>query len=162
MITQERLKEALDYNPETGVFIWKIDPAYYIKKGSIAGGLISTTGYRKIIIDKKMYLAHRLAWLYVTGEQPPSQIDHINRIVDDNRFSNLRACTYSQNGANRRIQSNNKSGYKGVDRNRGKWRARGKKDGKVYHLGLFDTVEEACSAYRDFAVFAHGEFARHD
>lgn len=163
MITYERLREVLDYNPITGVFVWKISPANHVKSGSIAGGRVVTTGYIKIIIDKKAYLAHRLAWLYMTGTcLRVSIIDHKNRIVDDNRWENLRLCSRSQNRVNSKLSINSTTGYKNISvvRRYGKikYRARTKKDGKEYYLGSFDTLEEAVTIAKASARQLHGEF----
>ena len=82
-LTQERLKELLHYDPETGYFTWKISPNNAVKVGSVAG--TSMNNYIRIIIDHKAYLAHRLAFLYMEGYFPEHEVDHINRIRDDNR-----------------------------------------------------------------------------
>jgi len=105
-------------------------------------------------------MAHRLAWLYVTGSFPKHQIDHINMVKSDNSFLNLREATRSENGANRKKYSNNTSGYKGVSRNtpNGRWKARIRKNGAGIHLGLFDTAKEAHIAYCSAAKNIHGEY----
>ena len=89
MITQEELKELLDYNPETGLFTWNV---YNNIKNKTTAGTFND-GYIQIKIKQKIYQAHRLAWLYVYGEWPKGQIDHINGIRDDNRIENLRDVT---------------------------------------------------------------------
>lgn len=110
MITQERLKKVLNYNPGTGDFTWvsSIGP---IKSGSKAG--TEKGGYINIQIDKKLYKAHRLAWLYINGAFPDN-IDHINHIGIDNRILNLRDISHADNMRNRSLSSNNKSGVNGV------------------------------------------------
>ena len=113
ILTQERLKEVLNYDPETGVFVWVVKPSKSIKIGNVAGS-DHTTGYRHIAINRKIIKSHRLAWLYMTGAFPPDQIDHINRIRNDNRFVNLRAVTRSENQHNSGKRKNNTAGYKGV------------------------------------------------
>jgi len=158
-LTQERLKELLEYNPDTGDFTRK----------STVGGKVSGTvcGHRQpneyvyIAIDYKLYLAHRLAWLYIHGEWPENDIDHINQVKYDNRRVNLRACTRSQNAVNRGIQSNNTSGYKGVfwhNKNK-KWRATINHKGKLFSLGCFDDIKEAAKAWNVKALEIYGEFA---
>jgi hypothetical protein len=107
-----QLKEILEYQPETGLFFWK-KGIQGIIKGSKAGHL-SKDGYVDIRIKNRLYPAHRLAWLMMTGNWPDDFIDHINRIKSDNRFVNLREATKAENAQNTNIQSNNTSGYKGV------------------------------------------------
>src|SRR5258708_7110488 len=100
MITQERLRELLTYDPETGIFRWKKERNHYVKAGKIAGFKHIVHGYMHIKIDYVLYRSHALAWLYVTGEfpvYPHIQIDHRNSKRDDNRFENLRKATHAQN-----------------------------------------------------------------
>lgn len=148
MLTQERLKELLEYDPETGVFVWKITRRGKAKAGARAGA-INNNGYEHIWIDQIAYKSHRLAWLYVNGSWPARAIDHINRIKSDNRITNLREATKAQNGWNRGKNSNNTSGYPGVSWHKtvGKWSARIRIDSARKHLGYFDTPEEANAAY---------------
>ena len=145
-LTQERLKAVLKYDPESGVFFW-------LKSGkgrlpTLIAGTIAKIGYRYIQVDKRFYLAHRLAWLYVYGEWPPEQIDHINGIRSDNRLSNLRCVNNSQNNMNRPAQKNNKSGLKGVSFVGGSYYIAqiGFKK-RNHYLGCFKTAEEAHAAY---------------
>ena len=105
MITQERLKEVLKYNSETGEFTRKIAKGGKIKDSS---------GYILISVDGEKYYAHRLAWLYMYGEFPKNSIDHINKIKDDNHLYNLRDVTSIENQRNRFLNINNKSGFLGV------------------------------------------------
>lgn len=107
-------------------------------------------------------MAHRLAWLYVYGEWPDAEIDHINGNTGDNRISNLRPATRAQNGANRGRQTNNASGVKGVcwHAQSGKWRAMIRISGKSRHLGLFNDIGAAAAAYARATVNRNGEFAR--
>lgn len=160
MLTQERLKEILSYNPETGVFTNRIDRGN-VKAGAIAGG-VDGKGYREVQIDGRKYQAHRLAWLYVYGEMPSGHIDHINYICTDNGIMNLRKATHAENMRNRAAPKNSTTGAKGVSwqKSAGKYRARITADGKSEFLGLFDTVEAASQAYADAAKRFHGEFAR--
>lgn len=145
-LTVERLRELLDYDPDTGLFTWRVRTSKCVTVGAIAGCL--DKGYLRIQIDRRLHLAHRLAWLYITGDWPPAQIDHINGIRDDNRIANLRAATRAENMHNRRKpHSNTTSGYLGVSRYRGKFMAQIKLDGKSKFLGLFDTPEEAHAVY---------------
>ena len=153
MLTQARLRELFDYSPETGVLIRR-KTLGSAKIGTIVGCL--SQGYYRVRVDGKLYLLHRLAWLYVYGELPEF-IDHINRIPTDNRISNLRAVTKKQNQENREKQRNNKSGFKGVnwDTNRNKWFACIQNYGKTISLGRFDDVNHAAEAYRQAALRIH-------
>lgn len=153
-----RLKELFNYNINTGNFIRKISVSNKTKIGDIAGS--NNHGYIRIKIDNKLYSAHRLAWLYVYGEWPSKFVDHINGIKDDNRISNLREATRSQNGMNRTKMTNNKSGYKGVfwDKRANKWKAQIRYNGKFKYLGYFDNIEDAVNIYNENANILHGEF----
>lgn len=163
MITQKELKELLHYDPETGIFTWLVTPYKYgrVKIGDSAGSN-DAYGYRRIKIKRRSYKSHRLAWLYVYGHFPPNALDHINVLKDDNRISNLRLATNSENQMNRGKPSNNTSGFKGVSwhKRRKKWDAYGQLNGKNKHLGAFDTAEAASVAYKSFAEQQHGQFYR--
>lgn len=146
MVTQERLKELLDYDPGTGIFTWRVSCGT-AKAGSVAG-TVRPDGYVAIQIDRKPYLAHRLAWLYVHGEFPTDQIDHVNRVRTDNRIENLRLATNAENAQNMSKYRTNTSNVVGVCWNKrgGNWVAFIWLNGKKIHLGLFDTIEEAAAA----------------
>jgi hypothetical protein len=114
-------------------------------------------------VGHTQYRAHRLVWLYVHGEPVPNVIDHVDHNKLNNRISNLRAATKSQNGANMRMRNANTSGVKGVGRvGKGQFRARVMLHGKEIHLGRFDTLEEAAKARFEAASRLHGPFARHE
>ena len=139
----------------TGVFIWKKSIAKIVKIGNIAGSQ-RVDGYLSFQIDKKMYLAHRLAWFYIYGYFP-QMLDHINQIRNDNRIINLREASKSENGQNRLKQKNNNSGIKGVH-----WAKREKKwlsfislNGKRKHLGYFFDKNEAINARKDAEIKLH-------
>ena len=157
--TQIELKELFNYCPDSGVFTRLKSVSINTKNGDIAGN-INMQGYRRISINRINYLSHRLAWLYTHGAWPESMIDHINGIKDDNRISNLREATRSQNYMNVSMQKNNTSGYKGVsfDKRHGKWQAVCGLNGKIKHIGYFDTAELASLAYEAFAKISFGEF----
>lgn len=162
MLTAARLREVLHYDPETGVFRWRMDRdrAGNAKAGDIAGR-IASTGYRQIRVDNRLYKAHRLAFLYMTGEWPEQHVDHRDGDRLNNAWSNLREATPSQNGANRGATKRNKLGVKGVYRNHdGKFKASICLDGEQVYLGTFDTPAEAASIYAVAAKDMHGEFAR--
>jgi|SRR5580765_96318 len=169
MLTLETLKARFNYDPETGIFtrIMRSDvrPCWNSRYADKPAGTISaTTGYVNLNIDKRLYRAHRLAWLYVYGTWPDGELDHKNLDRLDNRISNLRQATSGQNRANTRKQSNNTSGYKGVTRfrygNVYKWRARINKNRTEIVLGYYDRLEEAHNAYSNAAQKFYGEFAR--
>lgn len=163
-ITQQRLKEVLDYDPSTGVFVWKIRSD--VKKewntkfaGKEAGWL--TNGYRQISIDSENYLCHRLAILYVHGYLPDF-VDHDNVQRGDNRLENLRPCTQSQNLANRgALNKNNTSGYRGVTFNKAarKFIAQIMVNRRGIRLGAFDDKFDAALAYDFNAGKIFGKFA---
>ena len=159
MISQAQLKEVLEYNPDTGVFIWRKPNGNRVKVGNVAGNK-SVNGYIRIKI-KKEYLAHRLAYLYMIGNFPENDIDHINHIKDDNRWVNLRAATSAQNRANTKKRINNKAGYKGVcwDKQKKKWCANITHISKHMHIGYYTTPQEAAEAYNKKAIELFGEFA---
>ncbi len=144
-MTQQIVRDILDYDADTGVFRWRKTRSSNATKGSIAG-TISTNGYRQINISGTRYLAHRLAWLYMFGYEPPHTIDHINRVRDDNRISNLRLATISQNTFNqpRRKESaiNGVSWHKVAN----KWRAYISVNGRFKHLGCYRDIDEAVAA----------------
>lgn len=146
LITQDRLKSLLTYDPDTGEFRWRTRRGGNAVSGSLAGAR-NTEGYVHIQIEGKKYKAHRLAWLYVHG-QHPDEIDHVNRIKDDNRIANLRSVTHAQNGQNQSKPKNNTSGHIGVDfhKRSNRWRARIKIGGKLRDIGYFDSKEAAAKA----------------
>lgn len=154
-ISQEYLKSRLSYDPESGVFTWKARSGQAQWNSRHAGKIAGTAqkkgnGYRRISItlEGRFFKAHRLAWLYMTGEQPPVEIDHKNRDATDNRWENIRD-SEGLNQKNKSMQRNNKSGVTGVSWSKpsGKWCARvwcGTGADKCYkHLGLFTSVEAA-------------------
>lgn len=110
-ITQARLKELLRYDPETGIFTWRISRGSK-KEGSIAGFLL--TKYLSVELDKYSYRLHRLAFLYILGRFPLDEVDHINSDRLDNRWENLRECSRSENCSNRTKSKRNQSGIKGI------------------------------------------------
>lgn len=177
LVTSSHIKELLNYDPDTGIFIWHTRPVrkYYKnfdiswnrkfankKAGSKNRFKLDKTDYLRIDIYDRHYAAHRLAWLYMTGKWPNGAIDHRDGNGLNNKWNNLRLANAVQNGGNRKINENNTSGYKGVsfDKSRGLYRAVIKTDGKTKHIGRYVTPEEAHIAYMVAAKRYFGEFAR--
>jgi hypothetical protein len=153
----------LNYDPESGNFFW-IKANY--KRPDLVGKLAGTpcTGvnlYVKIQLKSRQYQAHRLAWLYMTGEFPKDMLDHIDGDKSNNRYANLRQATCSQNMMNVKKSILNTSGVKGVvwDSTRGKWRAYYNLNKKVKTIGRFKKMEDAVKARRDCVKKHYGEFA---
>ncbi|AHM86581.1 HNH endonuclease [Klebsiella pneumoniae] len=157
-ITQELLRTLLEYDPQTGIFRWKIKASSSAHPGDIAG-CIDGQGYRVIRIYGKNRKAHRLAWLYVYGDEP-EVIDHIDRNRSNNAIENLRAVTFSQNSANRAAKSKNKSGFTGVYWNElgKKWQASIVANGRTHYVGLFATAQEAAKARTEYARQLYANF----
>lgn len=160
--TAETLREVLDYDAETGIFRWKKSLSAKIKIGSLAG----TKHPRGWQISSKIlggaFLAHRLAWMYVTGKNPGEDmvIDHRDRNPMNNAFSNLRLCTQQQNTWNQSLKKQNKTGVKGVSLlPSGKFHARLRTGDGIKLLGNFDDLESATLAIDAARVKYHGEFA---
>lgn len=144
----------LVYDPLTGKF-WR---------GDKVAGTVHSAGYVQITVNRKLYLAHRLAWFVMTSEWPEKDIDHRNMDKQDNRFSNLRLATDVQNQRNRCKPKNNTSGYKGVSWNSGRraWQVTIRYNGTNKNLGYYPTREQAADMYNSAALKYHGEFARID
>jgi hypothetical protein len=161
-ITAERLRYLLYYDPDSGVFRWRVSTSHRAPVGSLAGTM--SRGYCLINIDEIKYIASNLAWLYMTGEWPVSGIDHRDQDPTNDRWENLRLADQSQNLSNARIRSDNSSGSRGVSWHRGKmkWRAYVTLNGKQFFCGYHDTVEKAKEARDAKAIMLHGEFARFD
>jgi hypothetical protein len=164
MVTVERVRDVLDYNPETGELRWKVRKSIRVKcAGGIAGGP-NKGGYGVVCLDGERYLSHRLAWFMVYGYWP-GNLDHINGNPADNRLCNLRECNQAENLWNAKC-GYGRSGMRGVHwqghgthRNK-PWSARLKVNGKYHHLGRFATKEEAAEVYREKAKALHGDFYR--
>lgn len=151
MLTQERLKQLLDYNPETGVFTWKVRRAGTARVGAVAGSL-QITGYIHIQIDQHMYSAHRLAWLFMHGAFPAAglHIDHVNGERADNRAINLRVGTHRANMQNLPCHRKGKLPGACWHKRKQKWQALAQLNGKYYSLGYHGTAEAAHEAYKAF------------
>jgi hypothetical protein len=153
--SREYLIECFGYDPETGVVLWNRRPDSHFKNGEdgwngrwagkVAGSLDSW-GYMQIRINGRVYKLHRVIWKLMTGSDPIDQIDHVDQDRTNNRWSNLRAATGAENGRNRSLQSNNSSGYTGVQKYGNRWWAGYWLDGRKVHVGYYDTPEEANEA----------------
>ena len=158
VITQQRLKQQLVYDKDTGVFTWRINKCR-VSVGDVAGRI--SKGYVRIKLDQRDYAAHRLAWLYVHGAWPTAQIDHRDLNRSNNRISNLREATNKQNHENVGLSNRNLSGHLGVwwDAERGKWRALITHHQKTKNIGRFDSKEKAIAARAEAVrtMFTHAE-----
>lgn len=144
--TLAEARKCLSYDPDTGLFT-RIGTRGHMQPGSVAGH-VNPRGYRHINIGDCTVRAHRLAWWWVYGEVPASEIDHIDGNKDNNRIANLRIATRSQNQQNRHhAQRNNRIGILGVRRRREFYQARITVSGECRYLGTFNTAKEASDAY---------------
>lgn len=161
-LTPDRLREVLHYEPLTGQFTWRETLSRRAKKGTKVGCLCKRELRIVLAVDGVQYLAHRLAWLYMTGEWPKGQIDHENGDPSNNIFTNLRNATGEQNARNQRAKPN-KSGLKGAawDASRQLYIATIRTDTGRKHLGRFKEASDAHEAYKAAAAFYHKEFARY-
>lgn len=148
----DRLHEVITYNSKTGIFRWKVS-RYGCKAGTVAG-YKRTDGYIAIVIDNKLYLAHRLAWFYVHGYFPENGLDHINQIRDANWIKNLREVSRACNLRNSKDRVDNTSGVKGVywHKQAKKWHARIVINNKQIYLGLFTTKLAAAVARHEAEI----------
>ncbi|UFD98382.1 HNH homing endonuclease [Hafnia phage vB_HalM_SPARTY] len=154
------IKDYLSYNPDTGLFTWiKRKPRSPISVGDIAGHK-NARGYIEIRFEGTLYLAHRLAFLFMTGSMP-DYVDHEDEDKSNNKWLNLRAATKAQNGHNVGIGSRNTSGVKGVSfyKPNGKWLAQIVHQGKNYYLGYHEDIETAKMVVINKRAELHGEFA---
>lgn len=153
ILTADKARERLDYDPETGIFLWKwrdsVKRQLNTRAGKIAG-CANRDGYLLIMVDGVPHRAHRLAWLIVTGEWPVDQIDHVNGDPADNRVANLRAVNHAENMRNQAMPRNNTSGVVGVARHKatGKWVAYIYANGSRLCLGSFTAKTDAIAARR--------------
>lgn len=157
-LTQEYLKEILDYDLESGILVWKRreesnrhDKMWNTTNAGKRAGELKIIGYRYIGINRNRYLEHRIIWLWMIGVLPTYEIDHINGIRDDNRWKNLREANSGEQKQNKSKQSNNTSGYTGVYFNKAvkKYHAKINVKRKQISLGYFDNIEDANQCYID-------------
>jgi len=154
ILTQARLKELLQYDPSTGLFTWLASTSNRVKVGSIAGYLNKAKGYVEIMIDCRNYYAHRLVCLYMTGEFPSHEVDHMKHTKHDNRWGELRAATHQENHRNQSMPKNNTSGTIGVawHKHDKKWQAAIRVNDKQIHLGSFVNKQDAIKARKKAEV----------
>lgn len=153
------LKRYLSYNPSTGIFTWiKLTS----NRGTLGGtaGSPNSYGYWRVSFLGKYYMAHRLAWLFMTGQQPPEHIDHINGCRNDNRFMNLRLATPLENNWNA-SEKGCRTGVKGVTVNGNRFYGRVHFNYKSYNAGSYGSLEEAKLAVEKLREKLHKEFAKH-
>lgn len=161
MLAHDRLIELLLYDPDSGVFMWRVSTSNRVKAGAKAGSIAKGKwGYIRIRIDNKEYRGHHLAWLYVHGEFPNKQIDHINGVCGDNRILNLRLVSNAQNAYNSGLSKSNKTGYKGVHFSGSSYIATIHPHGESKYIGSFKTAIQASQAYDRKALECYGEYAR--
>jgi hypothetical protein len=157
----ERARALFSYDPETGIFTRKVRGRGRNSAVGDVAGQLHPSGYRKIRFGGPKVRAHRLAWLIMTGRWPRHEIDHRNGDKADNRWSNLREATRSQNLWNMRVSSRSASGVKGVSQKGDRWRAAIRVNGRAVHVGTFSDVGSAAAAIRAARAQLHGEFANH-
>ena len=174
------LREAMSYNPDTGLLTWKVRPIHHFKNddrwsaqqccdrwntkyaGKPACVQVTEAGYLTGCIDGETVYAHIVAWAIVSGWKPVNEIDHRNLDRANNRWVNLREATRSQQMKNRRAHADSTSQFLGVSfrKDRGVWRANIFAEGKQKFLGTFKDEERAARAYDAAALLYHGDFAR--
>jgi len=161
ILTQDRLKEILKYYPESGNFIRILSCAPNAQAGQLAG-YTDARGYRVVGIDGSSYKLHRIAFLYMNGEMPPSGVDHIDGDKENNSWSNLRLATQQENSRNKKIYKRNTSGVNGVSwcKRSEKWVASIRVSGKTKHIGYYSSLDDA-AAQRGLAEKKYGFHPNH-
>ena len=154
-LTQDEVLALLMPDYEAGTLQWRSLQKASIGKGGQAGTLLQT-GYRIVRINKRNYFAHRLIWLCKHGGWPAGDIDHINGIKSDNRLVNLRDVSRTRNKENiRKANANSASGLLGAHKFKDRWSSHIGVNGKKFHLGYFDTAQEAHEAYLAYKRVHH-------
>lgn len=168
------LADLLDCNFITGELRWKKRPDVMFKnsvdaskwnnkmQGKLAFTTLSDNGYYRGGIFGRKYTAHAVIWALYHGSWPQCEIDHINGDRTDNSIKNLRDCDRSQNQMNRSYQKNSKTNIKGVwfSKSKGKYESAIRYYGKKQHIGTFDTIEQAETAYKKASYEFHGDYVR--
>ncbi|WP_324710403.1 HNH endonuclease signature motif containing protein [Pseudomonas citronellolis] len=147
MLTADLLRDIIHYDPVSGLFTWKRTLSNRAKEGHLAG-TVTDRGYLVITIARRRMQAHRLAWLYVHGEEPAGVIDHLDGDALNNRIVNLRVVPQATNTKNNKVSMNNTSGHPGVYLNKrtGRWYAQIWDSMKCIHLGNFTDKADAVAA----------------
>ena len=159
--TIEELREYLDYDPETGVLMWKKRPSRRVKQGQVAGGSLNGEGYNQLGFSGMKFLAHRVAFALHRGRWPSPCCDHIDGDKTNNRADNLRECSASENQRNRGLSRNSTTGVKGVRRLSGGYLAKVVIN-RCGHNKWFRQLEDAAAYVKRLREQLHGEFARHE
>jgi len=149
-LSHNYLLEILEYFPDTGIFVWKVNRGKHGNSGKEAGCKSSSTGRHSIRINKILYLRSRLAWFYVHGIWPENEIDHRNRNRNDDRIENLREATHQENMWNRTRIRKNKKLPKCITICGNRFRVALKHENKLTHLGTFTNLEEAIECRNSF------------
>ena len=139
-----KFNEYLAYDPETGIVTQKKNKGTRSKAGTRAGGLNISIGYRYLMFDKINYLEHRVIWLLTTGDWPKQEIDHINRIRDDNRLCNLREVTRLENSLNSPLRNSNRAHGVHWVKASNKYKVVFRINGVDKYFGYFSDYDEAC------------------
>lgn len=160
MISQEKLKERLRYEPDTGDWFWVDHPWFKSYAGCQVAGNRDSDGYARVSINNKNVKLHRLAFLFMLGELPPDEVDHINGDKTDNRWVNLRLAVRAENGQNIRDSGRNTSGVIGVNwsHSEQKWQVRVMAYGQRFSGGYFDDLDQAKAKRNRMVVELHQQF----
>ena len=170
----EYLRECFNYDPATGVLVWRVRPRKHFEQlsgwvrcnkffaGKEAGSIDKRKGYRHVSVDGQDYKAHRVVWKWMTGVDPHFEVDHKDGDCANNRWLNLRAADYGEQRWNSTVLSTNTTGRRGVIWNKKlkKWQVAICVRAVRRHLGVFHSIEDASAAYETAAREAHGRFYR--
>jgi hypothetical protein len=159
-IDQTVLKLLFNYDPETGILSRKVRTTNSIQVGNIAGTTPKHNLPNKVSVNNRLYKTHRVIWLWFYGELP-EMLDHIDHDKNNNRISNLRPASKVANSLNRKVNSHNTSGFKGVgwSNQMNKWFAKLKIAGRQKVIGFYTDRYDAACAYNYGAQLYYGEFA---
>lgn len=158
-MTDDLIKEYINYNPETGDLVWVKRPANRVCIGDKVKS-VDAYGYLSVAFRGKVWKAHRLAWFLYYGTLPNGDVDHINGDRLDNRISNLREASRVENLRNMAVSGKGLSKYKGVSKSGNSWTAQITLNNKKIHIGCYKSEEEAALAYNIKAEKLYGKFAR--